>query len=70
MRRVSLIHALEPKAQSLKPKAGAYPPSFIFLIARLARLSGARGGVIAARCIRSIRRISISSGVGAGVRSS
>ena len=38
--------------------------------ARRCRLSGACGGVICARKIRSIRRISISSGVGAGVRSS
>ena len=39
-------------------------------MARRARLSGERGGVIAARCIRSIFRMAISSTVGAGVRSS
>lgn len=38
--------------------------------ARRWRLSGARGGVAAARYIRSSRRVSISSAVGGGVRSS
>ena len=46
------------------------PRSFNFRSARLSRLSGARGGAAAARYIRSRRRISISSGEGAGVRSS